>query len=216
MNYTVKPNDSLAKIAKKFGISLELLLSFNKKITNPNLIHVGQLIHVPNVSDVPEVPVPEPPTAGSALVARAKTAIGKGIRYQLSQGGLDPTKPIPTANQKCDCSGFVCWILGLSRKTTIPFYARYGGWIYTDSMVEDIKSTKGIFERIDTPEVGCIVVYGAGAKIGHVGLVSEVKQGKMTKVIHCSKGNDTKFHDAIQETSPSVFERADTVWGRFV
>ncbi len=216
MNYTVKPNDSLAKIAKKFGVSLELLLSFNKAIKNPNMIHVGQLIHIPNVSDVPEVPAPEPPTPGSAFVTRAKTAIGKGIKYKLSQGGMDPTKSSPTQNGLCDCSGFVCWILGLSRKTTIPYYKKFGGWIYTDSIVEDIKSTQGIFERLDTPEVGCIVVYGAGAKIGHVGLVSEVKNGKMTKVIHCSKGNDTKFHDAIQETSPSVFERADTVWGRFV
>lgn len=216
MNYTIKPKDTLEKIAKKNGLSLELLLSFNKAITNPDRIFVGQVLHIPNVEDVPVFPQPEAPTEGSTLIARAKTAIGKGIRYQLSQGGIDPTKPLPTTNQKCDCSGFVCWVLGLSRKTTIPYYKKFGGWIYTDSMVEDIKSSTGIFERLDTPELGCIVVYGAGAKIGHVGLVSEVKQGKMTKVIHCSKGNDTKFHDAIQETSPRVFERADTVWGRFV
>ena len=59
------------------------------------------------------------------------------------------------------------------------------------------------------------MVYGAGNKIGHVGIVSEVKNGKMTKVIHCSSGNDKKYNDSIQETSPTVFNRPDILWGRF-
>ena len=38
----------------------------------------------------------------------------------------------------------------------------------------------------------------------------------MEKVIHCSSGNDKKFKDSIQETTPEVFNRADTVFGRFI
>ena len=82
-------------------------------------------------------------------------------------------------------------------------------------MVSDIESGAGIFEKINTPEPGCIAVYGAGRAIGHVGIVSEVKLGAMSRVIHCSSGNSRKFGAAIQETSPTVFNRADTVWGRF-
>ena len=82
-------------------------------------------------------------------------------------------------------------------------------------MVSDIESGAGIFEKINTPEPGCIAVYGAGMAIGHVGIVSEVKLGAMSRVIHCSSGNSRKFGAAIQETSPTVFNRADTVWGRF-
>jgi hypothetical protein len=49
-----------------------------------------------------------------------------------------------------------------------------------------------------------------------VGIVSEVLNGQMKEVIHCSSGNDAKFKDSIQETAPTVFNRADTLWGRFV
>ena len=82
-------------------------------------------------------------------------------------------------------------------------------------MVADITNPSGIFEQIRVPVPGCIVVFGAGPKIGHVGLVTEVSDGKMKKVIHCSSGNDKNFKDSIQETSPAVFNRADTVWGRY-
>jgi hypothetical protein len=82
-------------------------------------------------------------------------------------------------------------------------------------MEADVNSQAGIFERLRVPEPGCIVVYGAGNKIGHVGMVSEVANGLMKRVIHCSAGNDAKFHDSIQETAPTVFDRADALWGRF-
>jgi hypothetical protein len=129
---------------------------------------------------------------------------------------MRPKDALPTADGLCDCSGFVCWVLGLKRQSDIPFYKQYGGWIYTDSMVADILSSTGIFERLKAPEAGCIVVYGAGRQIGHVGIVSEVKEGKMSKVIHCSAGNQKKYGDAIAETSPAVFNRPDVLWGRFV
>lgn len=217
MHYKVKSGDTLSKIAKQFGLPTALLLSFNPSIINPSKIFVGQLIHIPNIEDVPEPDIDVVSTKQSELIARAKTAINKGIRYKLGAGGMNPNAALPSnANKQCDCSGFVCWILGLSRKTNIPFYGRYGGWIYTDSMVADVNSSAGIFERITTPEPGCIVVFGAGNAIGHVGLVSKVSNGQMDKVIHCSSGNDRNFNDSIQETGPQIFNRPDTVWGRYV
>ncbi len=216
MIYIVKKNDTLSKIAVKFSVPLELIMAFNRQIQDKNHIFIGQQIYIPNLEDIPDPKDVTPVTVqANALVARAQTAVGKGIRYELGGGGMNPASALPASNNRCDCSGFVCWVLGLSRKTDLPFYQKFGGWIYTDSMVEDINSQAGIFERITTPEIGCIVVYGAGPKIGHVGMVSEVGNGEMKKVIHCSAGNDKKFKDAIQETSPAVFNRADAVWGRF-
>lgn len=215
MYYKVKTNDNLTKIAKKFSVTFQLLMAFNPAIKNVNHIFVGQLLHIPNVEDVPKEHIIPETIDGHALVLKAGSVIGKGIRYKLGSGGMKPDSKLPTSNNLCDCSGFVCWVLGLSRQSDIPFYKKLGGWIYTDSMEADINSRSGIFEKLTTPEVGCIVVYGAGSQIGHIGFVSEVANGKMTKVIHCSSGNDRKFNDSIQETAPTIFNRADALWGRY-
>jgi len=85
-------------------------------------------------------------------------------------------------------------------------------------MVLDIKSQAGIFDKLDIPEVGCIAVYGRRkeGQFGHVGIVSEVENGIMKKVIHCSKGNDNPVGNSIQETSAKVFNASDVFLGRFV
>lgn len=215
MQYTIKAGDALNKIAAKFKIPLPVLLAINTQIINPNQLQIGQVINVPNMADVPPSPTLGLPVNVTSLIDRARSAVGKGIRYKLGSGGMNPNAPLPTGDNKCDCSGFVCWVLGLSRQTTIPFYKKYGGWIFTDSMVDDVNSPSGIFDKLLLPEPGCIVLYGAGTAIGHVGLVSEVSNGTMKKVIHCSSGNDKKFSDAVQETPPTVFMRPDVVWGRF-
>lgn len=215
MFYKVKKGDTLAKIAQSKKMPLELLLAFNKDIKNADNIFVGQLIRIPNIEDVPNKNITVNTVRVDDLLARARSAVNKRIRYKLGSGGTNPLSSLPTSDQLCDCSGFVCWVLGLDRHTTIPFYQKYGGWIFTDSMEDDVNSRAGIFEKLSVPEAGCIVVYGAGNKIGHVGIVSEVANGQMKKVVHCSAGNDAKFRDAIQETPPTVFDRADALWGRF-
>jgi cell wall-associated NlpC family hydrolase len=215
MIYKVKAGDSITKIAKQFAVPVSLLLAFNKDVKNADHIFLGQELQIPNLEDVPEKAKFTEAAPVNSLLERARTAIGKGTRYKLGSGGMSPAATSPAANKLCDCSGFVCWVYGLSRKTTLPFYQKYGGWIYTDSMVADVNSDSGIFESLSAPEPGCMVVYGAGKQIGHVGIVSEVENGLMKKVIHCSSGNDRKFNDAIQETAPTVFNRADALWGRF-
>jgi LasA protease len=54
--YVVQPNDSLGKIARQNGISLQAMVNANQ-IANPNLLEVGQVLAVPP-------PIPGPP--GSA------------------------------------------------------------------------------------------------------------------------------------------------------
>jgi LysM repeat protein len=44
--YTVQRGDNLRKIATTFGTTVSNLLSLNPRITNPNLIYVGQVIRI--------------------------------------------------------------------------------------------------------------------------------------------------------------------------
>lgn len=46
-SYTVKSGDSLSKIASSHGVSLSALERANPQIKNPNVISVGQRIHIP-------------------------------------------------------------------------------------------------------------------------------------------------------------------------
>lgn len=60
MTHTVKSGDTLAKIARTNGISLEQLLEANPRFrANPNSIRVGDLLNIP---DGQSAPVVQPPT----------------------------------------------------------------------------------------------------------------------------------------------------------
>lgn len=45
--YTIQPGDSLSKIAREHGMSLDVLIKANPQIDNPNLIHPGLVIKIP-------------------------------------------------------------------------------------------------------------------------------------------------------------------------
>jgi len=44
--YTVRPGDTLSRIAARHGMNLRQLLNLNPQITNPNRIRVGQIIRI--------------------------------------------------------------------------------------------------------------------------------------------------------------------------
>lgn len=43
----VQPGDTMYGIAKRFGVSLDLLIRANPQIRNPDMIVVGEVIHIP-------------------------------------------------------------------------------------------------------------------------------------------------------------------------
>jgi hypothetical protein len=112
------------------------------------------------------------------------------------------------AVRACDCSGFTNWVIGVVR----------GGqtlaWINTDAMYRYLQPR--VLDHFHPPQpmpqVGGLVVYPSGRRgeaYGHVGVVTEVTGGRVSRVIHCSPTN-FRFgghHDAIEETGPEVFER---------
>src|SRR5215207_4341280 len=84
MTYTVKPGDTLSKIAMRNGVTLPQLLQANPQITDPNKISVGDSINLPGGSSVPagstENTQPLPTTPVRPVAAGA---IGKAIADAL-------------------------------------------------------------------------------------------------------------------------------------
>lgn len=155
-----------------------------------------------------ELEIDEVPTA----LARARSWVGKG-RYCLGAGGKKPSAASPWSKCAkpsqhghgeagtvfCDCSGMVCCAHQIPRQD--PATLR---WLNTDEM-----ERLGILQGIPWihAEPGDVVVYGAGAKIGHCGIVSEVDDAGPTKVIHCQASKTP----AVIETSADLFERKKAV-----
>ncbi|HEX2271280.1 MAG TPA: LysM peptidoglycan-binding domain-containing protein [Pyrinomonadaceae bacterium] len=89
MTYTVKPGDTLSKIAQRNGCSLDQLLSCNPQISDPNRISVGDVVTLPNGASIttdntkplPPItpPVTQPTSSGVA------GAIGKALADTLGE-----------------------------------------------------------------------------------------------------------------------------------
>lgn len=160
------------------------------------------------------------------LIARARSVVGKGCRYQMGHGGYQPGRDVPWDNEMmCDCSGFVpSWVFMAPRHIDHPFYQQFNhGWVDTTAIVRDAKSTSGFFTEVplEAARPGDLIVYGTikredGTKRqGHVGLITEVVAGRPSKAVHCSHGNERRFADAIQETSAGLWLATDGIVARY-
>ena len=153
-----------------------------------------------------------------ALIKRARSDLGKRTRHKLGAGGYGNDKPAPGGGgghdkDQCDCSGFVCWALNISRLTRNEYYrlVQKTDWISTGRMYADCGDTAGLFRVSDQPKLGCIIVYpdgvlGPGTQ-GHVGLVTAVKNGAVKGIIHCSNGSFVRTGDAINESLDATWAR---------
>ena len=157
------------------------------------------------------------------LVARARSVIGKGCLYGLGRGGRDPESEHPWEMVKnaegvwqprCDCTGLLAWHLGMDRHLDHPWYRSInGGWLESSAIVRDCGTPFGFFTEVPPglARVGDVLVYGdrknsdGTRRQGHVGIISEVGETGPAKAIHCSKGNERKAGDAIQETAAGLW-----------
>lgn len=138
-------------------------------------------------------------------LTRARSVIGQGIKYGLGQGGMNPDNPTPASpTWKCDCSGFVSWVLHMSRK---PKVTRWW-WIETTNVYKDATGRQKVFVKIDKPVPGCIVVYpDRSGHEGHIGIVSEIRKTGYD-VIDCSGSKN-----GIYEHSGAAFmTKANTIF----
>ncbi|WP_442593647.1 L,D-transpeptidase family protein [Neobacillus sp. D3-1R] len=56
MIHTVKPGESLALIASNYRIPFGRILAANPKITNPNILFVGQKVEIPGLPEPSSIP----------------------------------------------------------------------------------------------------------------------------------------------------------------
>jgi hypothetical protein len=148
---------------------------------------------------------------------RARAAIGRPTIYALGRGGRDPLAQHPAdENRRCDCSGFVAWVLGTPRRVPDTI-----GWIETSRIVRDATVEGKLFHRLASPVAGDLVGYGDYTdeatglrRQGHVGILSVVSADVAgaaswwddLRVIHCSVTNSRRG-DAIAETNARAFRR---------
>jgi hypothetical protein len=123
------------------------------------------------------------------IVERARSAVGKGIRYGLGKGGYRPNDPLParvgprsaddpTRARWCDCSGFIAWCCGVSRHRA---WSDFAAWFSTDSIYTDAGGAQRHFVEVahGAVEAGDLLVYpdwrdDAGKlRQGHVAVVVE-------------------------------------------
>jgi hypothetical protein len=114
----------------------------------------------------------------------------------------------------CDCSGYVCWALGIARRVDPDVFPGSGGWINTDSIWADAMGPGTKFERLSAARPGALLVYpkdGSPDPYGHIGIVMEADaSGHATLVAHCSAANVMAApFDAIKITSPEPFRRSE-------
>ena len=99
MTYTVKPGDTLSKIAKLTNCSTDQLLKANPQVKDPNKINVGDVLTLPNglselttdnTKPLPPQPVSAPATSvGGALGAALADALGE-LSAKYETGGRGP------------------------------------------------------------------------------------------------------------------------------
>lgn len=151
-------------------------------------------------------PDPVVTMAAQARITRARTAIGKGIKYRLGAGGRFPTDPLPSRDGYCDCSGFVSWVIGQQRDKS----GRVPSSIHTDAIAKDASGKQAMFRRIARPVPGCLAVYpdwrDGNGKIrqGHTAVVTSVYP---LTIVDCGESAN-----GITERAGSAFFRDSTIW----
>lgn len=82
MTYTVKPGDTISKIAMRNGVTVAQLLQANPQIKDPNKIKVGDALNVPNDSTTTDNTRPLP---SNVVPDAAIGAVGKAIAHALGE-----------------------------------------------------------------------------------------------------------------------------------
>jgi cell wall-associated NlpC family hydrolase len=158
------------------------------------------------------------PLTRDAVVARARSATGKGTVYSLGEGGREPA--LPTPGHRCDCSGFAAWCVGVDRylpnddlKNLMPGEA----WFETSTLARDARSPFGFVAEVPWLAAlpGDLLVYpDRSGHQGHVGVVATVDHAGPLSVVHCSLGNFHHTNDAIRETPVELFRLAGAIVAR--
>lgn len=185
--YRVRSGDTMGKIARTFGVSLAALVATNPQITNPNVIRVGDVIHVPPSGTTAVVQkVTTPPSGSGPMWYRiAKRELDDGVvefpgrsvhnprivEYHASvPGGFDEDE-VPW------CSSFVNWCMEQAETR--------------GSESAGARSWEKWGTTLAEPKLGAVSVFWRGTKSsgkGHVGFfVKETSAG--VSILGGNQGN---------------------------
>jgi hypothetical protein len=81
--YTIRASDTLASIARRFGVTVEQILAANRQIVNPNIIFVGQVICIPT-----GIPTPPPVTVCDLRVLTLRFLTETGQQLPIVNGAV--------------------------------------------------------------------------------------------------------------------------------
>jgi hypothetical protein len=114
------------------------------------------------------------PRQADQLLRAAHARSLKSIAYGLGKGGRDPDADSPADKDgRLDCSGLTCWIDRLDR---LQIVNGKEVWLGTGGIIADATTDRSFYEKIDRPELGCLLVYASdkkgGRPYGHVGMVT--------------------------------------------
>lgn len=189
--YIVRPGDLLAEIAQNNGLTVEILLSWNPHIADPNLIHPGDLLQFhgapPHVAEPAADLAPE---GNAPWYEIAKSEVGVAEVGGKSRNNAR----ILEYHQSTSLSK------NLARYDETPWCSSFANWCMQNA---GIKGTRSAMARswlkwgkaLDEPENGCIVVFArpkAGPKSGHVGFYAG-KHGDRIRVLGGNQSNSVKI-----------------------
>ena len=100
MTYSVKPGDTLSKIAARNGITLAQLLKANPQITNPDRINVGDVVNLPdNQASASAATAATPAPEGDVQSDESSYSDYKTMPLptRVPAGSTDDTKPLPSS-----------------------------------------------------------------------------------------------------------------------
>ncbi len=90
--YVVKPGETLAMIARRCGVSMRELATFNR-ISNPDRIYAGQVLRIPKAGQPTVVP-PQPTVAPPQPTPSPVAAAAEEILIQSPGRGVTVTSPV--------------------------------------------------------------------------------------------------------------------------
>ncbi len=139
MPHTVKSGDTLAKIARANGISLEQLLEANPRFrANPNRIRVGDVLNIPDGQSTPDVqqptePMPQPQPPASKVLGKLSE------RFEVGQRG-----PGTVSTGRGDAGGVSYGSYQMTSKPnggTVKRYVSQPAFIFRDRFVGSTPGT---------------------------------------------------------------------------
>jgi uncharacterized YkwD family protein len=88
-SYSVASKDTMATIAKKYGITLNSLIQANRHVANPNVIWPGLVLNIPGKSAVYAPPAPQVKPSLAAVSSYANQVIAL-VNQARAKAGLKP------------------------------------------------------------------------------------------------------------------------------